>query len=191
MSELTTLLLQQLAGPALSQISQKIGADEGTTGKALGVAVPLLMGALARNAAQPEGAQALHTALSKDHDGGILDDVLGFLGNGGMANGAGILGHVLGDQRGAIEQGVAQASGLEPSAAGSLLETVAPLVMGLLGRTQQQQGLDADGLAGLLGGQSSGTAGTVLGLLNTFLDADKDGSAVDDLLGMAGRLFSR
>lgn len=187
MSELTTLLLQQLAGPALSQISQKIGADEGTTGKALGVAVPLLMGALARNAAQPEGAQALHTALSKDHDGGILDDVLGFLGTGG--NGAGILGHVLGDQRGAIEQGVAQASGLEPSAAGNLLETVAPLVMGLLGRTQQQQGLDADGLAGLLGGQSSGTAGTVLGLLNTFLDADKDGSAVDDLIGMAGKLF--
>ena len=194
MNALTEMLTQQLSAGAISQLSSKIGADEGTTGKAVGMAVPLLISALARNSSTPEGAEALSQAVARDHDGSILDDVKGFFGAGGSANGAGILSHVLGDQRTTAEQGLAQSSGLDPGAAGQLLETVAPLVMGALGKTQQQQGLDASGLSAFLGDQhqqAQASAPGLMGMLSGFLDSNKDGSVVDDVTRLAGKFFSR
>jgi hypothetical protein len=41
------------------------------------------------------------------------------------------------------------------------------------------------GLGGAAGREQSSAAG----MLTSFLDADKDGSVMDDLLGMAGKLF--
>ena len=194
MNALTEMLTRQLAGGALSQISGKIGADQGTTGKAVAIAIPLLISALARNSSTPSGAQALNQAVAKDHDGSILDNLSGFISNSESANGSGILGHVFGESRGNVETGLAQTTGLEPSAAGRLLETVAPLVMGALGKTQQQQGLDADGLSAFLGSQqqqAQSSSPDVMGMLSSFLDSNKDGSVMDDLSQMAGKLFGR
>ncbi|HSB09117.1 MAG TPA: DUF937 domain-containing protein [Blastocatellia bacterium] len=192
MNALTEMLTQQLSGSAISLISSKIGADSGTTSKALSLAVPLLISALARNSSTPAGAQALNQAIAKDHDGSILNDVAGFLGGGQSADGAGILGHVFGDRRGSVENGLAQSTGLDPSAAGSLLETVAPLVMGALGKTQKEQGLDADSLSAFLGGQhqqAQQTSPDLMGMLGGLLDSNKDGSVLDDVTRIAGKFF--
>lgn len=113
---------------------------------AVQAAVPLILAALARNSAQPEGAQALHEAVKSDHDGSILDNLMGYLGAPEAGNGAGILGHVLGGQRPAVEGSVAQVTGLDQGSAGSLMEMLAPVVMGAVGRTQQESGLDPSGL---------------------------------------------
>ena len=59
----------------------------------------MLVGALARNAQDPSKAGALSNALSRDHDGSVLDDVAGYLGRGDDADGDGILGHVLGGKQ--------------------------------------------------------------------------------------------
>ena len=99
MDTITQLLLQQLSGGAISQIGQKIGADQQTTNSALSVALPLLVSALAKNSSQPDGAQSLHKALSNDHDGSILDNLSGFLSDPAAANGTGILKHILGGQQ--------------------------------------------------------------------------------------------
>ena len=66
------------------------------TSKAMAAALPLLLGALSRNASQGDGASSLHQALANDHDGSILDDIGGFLGSGNTSSGNDILGHVLG-----------------------------------------------------------------------------------------------
>ena len=194
MSSILDMLTGQLGGAVIQQIAGKVGADQNTTSKALSAAVPLLMTALAKNAANPQGAQSLHNALSNDHDGGILDDVMGFLGNPAAANGAGILKHVLGGQQATVQQGISKASGLDANAVGTLLQIAAPLVMGALGKTTAQQGLDFNGLSQFLGGQqqamqSHPEAGGILGMLGGLLDQNKDGSAVDDVLRMAGKLF--
>ena len=60
---------QQLGGDTLKQISQQIGADEGTAAKAVSVALPLMLAGLTRNASTPDGAAALDQALTRDHDG--------------------------------------------------------------------------------------------------------------------------
>ncbi|MFY9558565.1 MAG: DUF937 domain-containing protein [Blastocatellia bacterium] len=194
MNALTEMLLQQLAGGALSSISSKIGADTGTTSKAISIAVPLIIAALARNSSSPAGAESLNQAIAKDHDGSILDNLGGFLNNIQGANGAGILGHVLGAGRGDVENGLAQRTGLDPSAASQLLETVAPLVMGALGKTKQEEGLDAAGLSAFLDEQHQETQASspdVMGMLSGLLDSNKDGSVLDDVGRMAGKFFTR
>lgn len=45
MNALTEMITQQLAGSAISMISRKIGADTGTTSKAVAIALPLLISA--------------------------------------------------------------------------------------------------------------------------------------------------
>ena len=192
MNALTEMITQQLAGGAISMISSKIGADTGTTSKAVAIALPLLISALARNSSTPTGAEALNQAVARDHDGTILDNLNAFLGNSESANGAGIIGHVLGDQRSTAENGLAQSTGLDPGAAGMLLETVAPLVMGALAKTKQAEGLDATGLSNFLGNQQQQAVASspdVMGILGNLLDSNKDGSVIDDVGRLAGKFF--
>jgi hypothetical protein len=191
MNAITQMITQQLSGSAGQQIAARLGVSESTANTAVQIAVPLILAAMARNASQPGGAQELHQAVSNDHDGSILDNIMGYLGNPQEGNGAGILGHVLGDQRGAVENNLAQATGLDQSSAGNLMEMVAPLVMGAVGRTQQQNSLDSSGLANYLGQQQQEQAAApgVMGMLSSMLDSNHDGSATDDLTRIAGSFF--
>lgn len=192
MNALTQIITQRMAGGAVSSIAQRLGVSESTANTAVQVAVPLIIAALARNASRPEGAENLHQAVSNDHDGSIFDNLTGYLSNPQSANGAGILGHVFGGQQSAIASNVAQATGMDQPAAGNLLETLAPLVMGAVGQTQQQNGLDAAGLSDMLNNQqqeAQSNAPDLMGMLGSMLDQNKDGSAVDDLQRLAANFF--
>jgi hypothetical protein len=85
---------------------------------------------------------------------------------------------------------VSKMSGLDSNKAGNLMATLAPVVMGMLGKAKRQNNLDQGGISDLLGGfakqqQSSGSP--MASLLTGFLDADGDGSIVDDVAGMLGK----
>lgn len=195
MASLLETLAAQLQGDSLQQVGRQLGTDPQTAQKAVQSALPVLLSALAKNAQSPAGAQSLANALSRDHDGGILDNLGGALSNYQAGPGDKILGHVLGGRRGSIEAGLGQATGLGANGAASLLQMLAPVVLGALGRAQRTQGLDAAGLAGLLGGQrqalgaAAGSSG--LGSLMNLLDADGDGSIVDDVGGMLGKFLGK
>mgnify|MGYP003574317419 CR=1 FL=1 len=183
-------LMGQLSGGAMQQMSQSLGADEDSTRKGLGAALPVLITALQRNASQPGGADALKGALERDHDGGILDDLGGFLNSPQRGNGAGILGHVLGGRRGNVEQGLAKSTGMDLSQMGGLLEMAAPLVMGALGKKQREGSLGSGGLADLLGGEREAVRRRepeATDLLTSMLDEDGDGSVMDDIAGKLGK----
>jgi hypothetical protein len=186
------LITQAMGGDATKQIGRQLGANEQTTKAAIAAALPLLLAALARNSAKQDGAGALHGALSKDHDGSILDDLGGFLGNAQAGPGAGILRHVLGERQPLAQQALSKASGLDAQRAGQLLVMLAPIVMGALGRTQRRSGLDASSLAGMLGREQEGLSQAspgLMGLATRLLDKDGDGSIADELGGLAGKLF--
>ena len=192
MNAITQMITQQAAGFAARAIAQRLGVSEATAQRAVQIAVPLIVAALARNAARPEGAQEIHQAVATDHDGSIFDNLSGYLGNPQAANGGGILGHVFGGQQGAIQNTVAQATGLDQNAAGNILEVVAPLVMGAVGQTQQQQNLDPGGLSEFLDTQRQQTEAAAPGLsgaLNSMLDSNNDGSVTDDIGRLLGKYF--
>jgi len=82
---------------------------------------------------------------------------------------------------------------MDQSSASDLLETIAPIVMGALGKEQQQNGLSATDLANLLGNQqqqAQTNAPDLMGMLGSMLDQNQDGSALDDLKSMAAN-FSK
>ena len=148
MSTLLDDLSSQLQGPALSQLSSQIGADEASTAQAVRIALPVLISGVANEVATPEGAQSLNRALDEDHDGSLLDNVSTLFGGtaGGVAdvavpralNGAGILGHMLGGRAEPVQQGIGRATGLTGQQIGRLLMMLAPLVMSYLGRKKRQ-----------------------------------------------------
>ena len=192
MNAITQMLTQQLAGSATNTIAQRFGLSEQTANTAVQLAVPLILTALARNASQPDGAASLHQAINNDHDGSIFNNLLGYLGNPQGGNGAGILGHVFGSQQSSIENNLAQATGMDQASASGLMQTLAPLVMGAVGQTQQQNGLDAAGLSNMLNSQqqqAQTNAPDVMGMLGSMLDQNHDGSPIDDLQRLAANFF--
>lgn len=192
MNIISDMITQRISGPIASQLSQRLGVSESTAQTAVQLAVPVILAALARNASKPQGAQELHQAVVSDHDGSILDQLSSYLGNPQAANGSGILGHVLGGQRPVVENNLAQATGLDSNSAGSLLEMLAPMVMGAVGREQQQNGLDPNGLSEFLAQQQQAEVQSnpgLMGTLSSMLDSNRDGSVTDDLSRMAGGFF--
>lgn len=187
-------LAQNLGGAQMNQLAQAIGADERTTQRAVGAALPALLSAMRQNTASPAGAQQLFGALQQDHDGSLLDNLGALLGGqaqGRAADGGGILGHILGQRRPELEQGVAQASGLDLSQVARLLPLLAPIVMAALGRAQRQTGAGPDVLSQMLGQEAQvarqAAPDGLLGHLSGFLDKDGDGDYKDDLMAQAGR----
>lgn len=185
--------MQQLGPSVLAQMGQQLGTDQAATAGAVSSAIPVLISALAKNASNPQGASALDAALSRDHDGSVLNDLMGAVS--GYQNGPGgkILKHVLGDRQETAAATIGKTSGIDPAKAGALLSMLAPIVLGSLGKARQAKGLDAGGLAEMLGQerQHAQKANAGIGSLLSFLDADKDGSIVDDVLGMAGKFLRK
>jgi hypothetical protein len=192
---LAGILQDALSAGTVTQIGQAIGADEQTTGNAIQAALPALLNGLASNSQSEHGASSLLGALDRDHDGSVLDDLGGLIGNIAQGQGAGssIIGHILGGQSGAVAQTVSQASGLDQAKVGQLLSILGPIVMGALGRSQRESGGGGTDLAGLLAGatQQFQGGGDLLGLASKLLDRDGDGSAIDDVAGALGNLFRK
>lgn len=188
MSGLLDLLNSDLGKTLVNSASQQLGQKTSTTSSALSAALPLILGAMKNNAASPQGAQGLLGALSNsNHDGSILDNLSGFLGNSeGMKDGAGILGHIFNGKEKNVAQAVSAKSGMDLSAVMSLLQMVAPVILGYLGKQTRQNNVnDAGGIENLLGGLLGGGAQKEQNLVTQLLDADGDGSVVDDIIGMA------
>ena len=136
-ASMADLLDDLLQGGTLDQISGRIGADPAKTQLAIKEALPVLLGGLERNAADPQGAESLQRALAEDQHASILDDLDGYLSgqrHDRAADGNGILDHILGDRRETAAQALGQQAGLSGGNIMQLLAMLAPLVMGMLGK---------------------------------------------------------
>ncbi len=189
MNPLIGMLASQLGGPVIQQISQQIGADHGTTQSAVGMALPMLLSAMGNHAATSEGGEAIAQA-AQEHDGSILDNVMGFMGNAGAASaGSALLSQVVGGgTHNEMADTIAQQTGMDSGAANQLLGMLAPIVMGAIGKSSQEQGgLDGNGIAQMLGGNSGGS-NDLMGMAAQLLGG-ASGSSGNDLMGMAAKLF--
>ncbi len=201
MTNLFELLNGQLNDNLINTLSSQIGAEPKQTAIAAQGIVSTLIGGLAKNASTPDGAASLAKALDRDHDGSILNNLVGMLGGQAQQqqpkalDGAGIISHILGNrQNGAVDM-ISNMSGLDKNKTGSLMMMLAPIVMGMLGKQKQQSGLDIGGLMNLLNGtvkQQKSTGNPLMDMATRFLDKDGDGSIVDDIAGMVGKgLFGK
>lgn len=190
MSGILDLLNSDLGKSIISGVAGQTGQDESKTSSVLTMALPVLMQAMKRNAATPKGAEGLMSALSSKHDGSILDNLGGLFGGGVDSNvlddGGKILGHVLGGKQQHVENALSQKSGIDAGSVAQILKVAAPILMGVLGNQAKKQNVNSskgieDLLGGLIGGSSSNNEQS---FLESILDADGDGSIIDDVAGM-------
>lgn len=203
-NDLLKTLSSHIDANTLSQMAKSLGASPQQTQSAIGAALPMMLGGLARNTTKPGGDTALAAAVDKNHDGtllGGLGGLLGSLGGGGgggggtgdllsmaasmlgsapgptsakSVDGAGILGHIFGNKQPAVQDGVSKASGLDKGKVLQLMIMLAPMVMSAIGKNKKDKGLDAGGLAGMLQGASQQSGGGQGGGIFGAL-FDKDG----------------
>lgn len=191
------MLDQAMGAGTADQISRQLGTDPVATRKVVAGAMPVLLGAMARNTQAQSGTRSLLDALDRDHDGSVLDDVSGFIGEGNTGLGDGILGHVLGGRKRTVESSLGKASGLDAATVSRILAMLAPLIMGALGRSRRQGNLSSGGLSDALGQATQHLerqgGGALGGLASQILDRDGDGQVLDDVAelgaGMLGKLF--
>jgi len=199
---------------AVRQIAQHAGIDDADARRALQHLSPALSRGIQRNISAEGGLENLLRALQTGNHGRYLDDpsqIGGAIddGNGILGH---IFGSKE-VSRGVANQ-VSQQTGIGADLLKKMLPLIASAVMGALaknmtggslsGQAQASSGGLGDILGSVLGGgqvqPTSGGLGDILGsvlggqqqaggglggLLTSMLDSDRDGSAFDDILGMA------
>ena len=195
MSSLLPQLLEHLAGAPTKNIGQSLGLDESAASSAITAALPVILGGLANNTQSSDGASALGSALDRDHDGSILNDLAGMALGAAASNGDGILGHIFGGNRNQATAAVEKSTGgLDAATAAKLMAVLAPIVLGYLGKKKRESNLDSGALAKELQveSQAHGPEDTSLGsMVSKMLDQDGDGSAMDDVLRIGGGLLAK
>lgn len=179
------MLLDAQGSPALKQLTSSFGLSEGDAKNALSALVPALARGMQNNLAKPNGLEDLMNALARGQHQRYVDQPGAAAPQQVAADGNAILGHLFGskDVSRRVAGHAAAQTGLDNALLKKMLPVIAAMVMGSLSKqTGAGQGLPG-GLADRTGGGGLG------GLLTQFLDADKDGSVLDDLMGMAGKLF--
>lgn len=183
--DLQKIVKKQMTKAVIDKISKSVGLDSKSTNSVIEGGLPAILEGLKRNARKPAGAQELDTALREDHDGSILEDLLAKVDNKSTkTDGGKILEHIFGSKKDDVAETVGSKSGVDKSPVIDILSTLAPIVLGQLGKTKRDKGLNPGDLTDLLKNQKLSDKNGILGALTGFLDKDNDGSIVDDLIDM-------
>ncbi|MBC7886007.1 MAG: DUF937 domain-containing protein [Saprospiraceae bacterium] len=194
--DITDLLQGPMKDMIIGQVSKQLGMeDREQTNTAVDNVLATLLNAVSNNASTPDGQNDLLSALDRDHDGSILNDLSGFLtgavqpSNPKTTNSAGILNHILGPQQGAVVESISKASGIDASKIGQLMLTLAPIVLAYLGKakaSQPEATQEGGGFLDILKGatRTVNQQPTNQSIFSKFLDRDGDGNMVDDLAEM-------
>jgi hypothetical protein len=185
MASILDLLNTQMGEELVKKASSKTSEDKGKVTSALGMALPLILGAMKRNTKDPDGAENLDKALqSENHNGDVLNNLEEKDAEELTGEGSKILNHVLGSRQSGISKTIAGALNMDESSVNKILEMAAPVIMGLLGQQKRKDNVGASGLSGLLGSVMGSNSSHDQSLVETLLDADGDGSVIDDVAGM-------
>jgi len=182
-------LLESLTGGdsqnVVSELARQLGVGESEARSAASELIPALARGLQNNSASDGGLGSLIGALQNGNHGRFLDNI-GSLGQQATVDeGNSILGHIFGNKdvsRNVANHG-AQRAGLSSALMKKALPILATLVMGSLSKRLMGGGNARNNNSNIF--QPNAAPSQNRGILSTFLDADKDGSILDDILGMA------
>lgn len=180
MNPILEMLMNSAGGGAVQQVGQRFGLSENQTSSALNQLVPALMAGLQHNTSTEGGMGALLGAINSGHHAEYLDNPEMLAQEATTEEGNSILGHIFGskDVSRAVAGQAAEQTGIGADVLKKMLPVVATLVMG--GLSKQAAALP-----------SSAPETAASGLLSSLFDQNRDGSMVDDAVGMLGRFLGR
>jgi Bacterial protein of unknown function (DUF937) len=174
-TNLVSTVMQFLTPDMIAKIASVLGIDRTVAQKAIGGAVPALLAGLADVTATPQGARQLGSTLAQQQPGSLesLKSLIGGSGQNTLAEtGSSMLSGLFGG--GALDtiaQSIGKFAGIDGQSSKSLLGMLGPVVLGTLGQQQRSAGLDANGLASLLGAQKDQIAAAIPSGLADHLSA--------------------
>ena len=178
MSLLNTILQSQ-GGAVVEQLAKQFGLNGQQANTVLQQLIPAISGGLRHNV-NNGGLESLINALQNSNHGRYLDNTDDLANVNTMLDGNGILGHLFGSKEVSREVAgrASSKTGLDTTLLKKMLPIAASLAMAALSK-QSAKGGPLDMLRGNTRSNQSGLEA----MLTSFLDADGDGSMVDDLLG--------
>lgn len=183
------MILQSRNGAGVAQLADSFGISGADAAKAIANLLPGLAGGVQKNIASPQGLEGLLQALDRGGHQQYLDRPETLTRPETVQDGNNILGHLLGskDASRALAGQAAANTGIDVGILKQMLPIVAGMVMGGLSKQGNALGAMNQGVNSQASGanQASGLAA----MLGSFLDANKDGSVVDDLVGMARKFL--
>lgn len=184
--DLLNMILNAGGGNAVRNLAQSNGLDETQVSSAIANLLPALGQGLARNATSPGGLENLLGALSSGGHERYIDNPDAVQSQETVQDGNGILGHILGskDVSRQVARSAAAQTGIGEDVLKKMLPVVAAMAMGALSK-HSAPGQQPAGAALAPGG------GGLMRMLGQFLDTNQDGSVMDNVLGMASRLFNK
>jgi hypothetical protein len=175
-------ILNAQGGGAVRQMGQQFGLSNDQTMSALSALVPALATGFQRNMEGAGGLAGLAAALSGGQHSQYVDDPATLGAAGTRADGDGILGHIFGskDVSRQVATRAAAQTGIDPGILKQMLPLAAAMMMGIMAKQQFGAGAGA-------GLQTGNTGSGLMSMLTPVLDANRDGSMIDDVLGMLGK----
>jgi hypothetical protein len=183
MNILETMLAAQGSG-ATQQLGRQFGLNDSQVSSALAALVPALAAGFQRNLSDQQGLDGLLSALGGGQHQRYVDDTSALGRAETVDDGNGILGHVFGSKE--VSRQVASRAAAQTGIGADVLKSMLPVIAAMMmGSMSQQVSRPSAQQAGV---GSGGDA--LLGMLTPMLDANRDGSMVDDVIGLIGRFTS-
>ena len=169
--DLTNILGALTGNDAVDAISQNLKIDQKQVSSVITAALPYLLGAMQKNASSQAGAASLADALG--YHAGNAGNIVNNLKAADLTDGGKILSHIFGGNLSSVLNGISKKTGVGSNLVGTILATIAPSLLALLGKGQQSSGTNAAGLESMLGtilgGMSSGSGNSNMGGLGSIL----------------------
>ena len=163
-------------GQSVQAMAKQFGLSDAQVNSAMQQLVPALKAGVKKNTGSGDGMQSLMAALQGGTHQRYLQNASAVGDPTTVSDGNAILGHLLGskDVSRAVADKASQETGIGSDVLRQMLPVAASMFMGALDQNKSQ----------FSGGSDGG-----LGGLTSLLDADGDGSVVDDLMNMAQRFL--
>jgi hypothetical protein len=168
-------ILEQIGG--LETIARELGVSEAQAASGAAALIPAILGGFKKQAqSQTGGLDDLIDMLGQRGGSSLRDEVLAERPTN-IGSGNEILGQIFGskDVSRTVAGRAATQSGLDPA----VLRKMLPMLAMLVGGYMAKQGR----------GPADVQGGSQLGGLASMLDLDGDGNVLDDVIGLAGKLF--
>lgn len=208
---LLNILQQAQGGQGMGQLARQFGLDEAQVNGLAEMLAPTIAKGAQKRAEQPGGMEAMLTQMRGENQGRYLDDAGAAATPEAQVEGEQFLEQIFGSREATqqVGQAAAERSGVEPSIMDQLMPAIAAMMQGGMQRQVPDSSLDSmlsglspdsapsapagggssgGGLMGMIGsllggGAAAGASGGIdFGQIAQMLDADGDGSPLDDIL---------
>ncbi len=185
MASILDLLNTEKGKELIFKASESTGESKEKVAGVIGIALPLLLGAMKRNINSTEGKKNLDRALNDEkHGESYLENLHNIDPQEMTADGGKILNHILGENQNNIFTTVATTMGMKNSNVVEITRMLAPLLLSILASQKRKENVDANGLDDLLSSVLGSSSKFDNSLIDTLLNNNGDLNTINDVKGM-------